>query len=134
MLEMVGTQEYTVDRADVSARVAKAYGNEAAAEVESRLRDVSFSMRRTGASWSPTGDGHVSQSFPLSLDDFGGVDGCMILGEAFDEGYIAANPCRKLRLTFSDGVECAHSQGSGQRPARALAAVAGGVPDCASRP
>lgn len=38
VLESVGTQEYAVDRADFSDRVAGAYGNDAAAEIESRLR------------------------------------------------------------------------------------------------
>ena len=38
VLETVGTQEYTLDRAEFSDRVAKAYGNDAAAEIESRLR------------------------------------------------------------------------------------------------
>ncbi|MFC4003886.1 carbohydrate kinase family protein [Prauserella oleivorans] len=38
VLETVGTQEYTVDRADFSKRVAKAYGSDAAAEIESKLR------------------------------------------------------------------------------------------------
>jgi adenosine kinase len=38
VLETVGTQEYTVDRAGFADRVAKAYGNDAAAEIESRLR------------------------------------------------------------------------------------------------
>lgn len=38
VLETVGTQEYELDRADISNRVAKAYGGEAAAEIESKLR------------------------------------------------------------------------------------------------
>lgn len=38
VLETVGTQEYTLDRAGFSNRVAKSYGNDAAAEIESRLR------------------------------------------------------------------------------------------------
>jgi adenosine kinase len=38
VLETVGTQEYTVDRSTFSDRVAKAYGGDAAAEIESRLR------------------------------------------------------------------------------------------------
>ncbi|ASR37356.1 ribokinase [Prauserella marina] len=38
VLETVGTQEYTLDRADFSKRVAKTYGNDAAAEIESKLR------------------------------------------------------------------------------------------------
>ena len=38
VLESVGTQEYTLDRTAFSDRVARAYGNAAAAEVESRLR------------------------------------------------------------------------------------------------
>lgn len=38
VLETVGTQEYTLDRTDFSKRVAKAYGNDAAAEIESKLR------------------------------------------------------------------------------------------------
>ncbi|NKQ54965.1 carbohydrate kinase family protein [Amycolatopsis sp. K13G38] len=38
VLETVGTQEYTLDRAEFSNRVAKSYGNDAAAEIESRLR------------------------------------------------------------------------------------------------
>ncbi|HJQ47110.1 MAG TPA: hypothetical protein VJ870_12445 [Amycolatopsis sp.] len=38
VLETVGTQEYALDRADMSVRVAKAYGNDVAAEIESRLR------------------------------------------------------------------------------------------------
>jgi len=38
VLETVGTQEYTLDRAEFSDRVAKSYGNDAAAEIESRLR------------------------------------------------------------------------------------------------
>ena len=38
VLETIGTQEYTLDRAGFSDRVAKAYGNDAAAEIESRLR------------------------------------------------------------------------------------------------
>jgi adenosine kinase len=38
VLETVGTQEYTVDRSVFSDRVAKAYGGDAAAEIESRLR------------------------------------------------------------------------------------------------
>lgn len=33
----------------------------------------------------------------------------MILGEAVDEGYIGANPCRKLRITFNDGPERPHA-------------------------
>jgi adenosine kinase len=38
VLETVGTQEYSLDRADFSDRVASAYGNDAAAEIESKLR------------------------------------------------------------------------------------------------
>ncbi|MBK1788444.1 carbohydrate kinase family protein [Prauserella cavernicola] len=38
VLESVGTQEYTLDRADLSERVARTYGNDAAAEIESKLR------------------------------------------------------------------------------------------------
>jgi adenosine kinase len=38
VLETVGTQEYTLDREDFSNRVARAYGNDAAAEIESKLR------------------------------------------------------------------------------------------------
>ncbi|WP_433470442.1 carbohydrate kinase family protein [Saccharomonospora azurea] len=38
VLESVGTQEYTLDRADFSKRVATTYGNDAAAEIESKLR------------------------------------------------------------------------------------------------
>jgi adenosine kinase len=38
VLETVGTQEYSFDRADFSDRVAGAYGNDAAAEIESKLR------------------------------------------------------------------------------------------------
>ncbi|MEU3274276.1 carbohydrate kinase family protein [Saccharomonospora sp. NPDC006951] len=38
VLETIGTQEYTLDRADFSKRVAKTYGNDAAAEIESKLR------------------------------------------------------------------------------------------------
>jgi adenosine kinase len=38
VLETVGTQEYTLDRAEFSDRVARAYGNAAAAEIESKLR------------------------------------------------------------------------------------------------
>lgn len=38
VLETVGTQEYELDRADLSKRLAKAYGGEAAAEIESKLR------------------------------------------------------------------------------------------------
>lgn len=38
VLETVGPQEYTLDRSDFSNRVAKAYGGEAAAEIESKLR------------------------------------------------------------------------------------------------
>jgi adenosine kinase len=38
VLETIGTQEYTLDRADFSNRVAKAYGNDPAAEIESKLR------------------------------------------------------------------------------------------------
>lgn len=38
VLETVGTQEYQLDRADFSDRVARAYGNDAAAEIESKLR------------------------------------------------------------------------------------------------
>lgn len=38
VLETVGTQEYELDRADISKRVAKAYGGEAAADIESKLR------------------------------------------------------------------------------------------------
>lgn len=38
VLETVGTQEYELDRANFSSRVAKAYGGEAAAEIESKLR------------------------------------------------------------------------------------------------
>ncbi|TKG65279.1 carbohydrate kinase family protein [Prauserella endophytica] len=38
VLETVGTQEYTLDRGDFSKRIAKTYGSEAAAEIESKLR------------------------------------------------------------------------------------------------
>lgn len=38
VLETVGPQEYSLDRADFSNRVARAYGNAAAAEIESKLR------------------------------------------------------------------------------------------------
>lgn len=38
VLQTAGTQEYTLDRSDFSKRVAKAYGNDAAAEIESKLR------------------------------------------------------------------------------------------------
>ncbi|MCP2256160.1 adenosine kinase [Prauserella aidingensis] len=38
VLETVGPQEYTLDRSEFSNRVAKAYGNDAAAEIESKLR------------------------------------------------------------------------------------------------
>lgn len=38
VLETVGPQEYALERAEFSDRVAKAYGNEAAAEIESKLR------------------------------------------------------------------------------------------------
>ncbi|WP_028661711.1 carbohydrate kinase family protein [Saccharomonospora saliphila] len=38
VLETVGPQEYPLDRADFSDRVARAYGNDAAAEIESKLR------------------------------------------------------------------------------------------------
>ncbi|MFF5987612.1 carbohydrate kinase family protein [Prauserella flavalba] len=38
VLETVGTQEYTLDRADFSKRVARTYGSDAAAEIESKLR------------------------------------------------------------------------------------------------
>lgn len=38
VLETVGTQDYEVDRAGFSGRVAKAYGGEAAADIESRMR------------------------------------------------------------------------------------------------
>ncbi|MBB3053076.1 adenosine kinase [Prauserella isguenensis] len=38
VLEAVGPQEYTLDRSEFSNRVAKAYGNDAAAEIESKLR------------------------------------------------------------------------------------------------
>jgi adenosine kinase len=38
VLETVGTQEYTVTRASISDRIATAYGSDAAAEIESRLR------------------------------------------------------------------------------------------------
>jgi adenosine kinase len=38
VLETIGTQEYTLDRAEFSDRVARAYGNDAAAEIESKLR------------------------------------------------------------------------------------------------
>ena len=38
VLETVGPQEYALDRAEFSNRLAKAYGNEAAAEIESKLR------------------------------------------------------------------------------------------------
>ncbi|WP_298183309.1 carbohydrate kinase family protein [Saccharomonospora sp.] len=38
VLETVGTQEYTLDRAEFSKRVATTYGSEAAAEIESKLR------------------------------------------------------------------------------------------------
>jgi ABC-type glycerol-3-phosphate transport system substrate-binding protein len=37
-LETVGTQEYTLDRAEFSKRVAVTYGSDAAAEIESKLR------------------------------------------------------------------------------------------------
>ncbi|TQM79873.1 adenosine kinase [Saccharothrix saharensis] len=37
-LESVGTQEYKLSRASVADRVARAYGEDAAAEIESRLR------------------------------------------------------------------------------------------------
>ena len=38
VLETVGTQEYTLDRAEFSKRVAVTYGGDAAAEIESQLR------------------------------------------------------------------------------------------------
>jgi adenosine kinase len=38
VLETVGTQEYTVDRASFSDRVARAYGSDAAGDIESKLR------------------------------------------------------------------------------------------------
>ena len=38
VLESVGTQEYAVDRGTFSDRVAKGYDNDAAAEIESKLR------------------------------------------------------------------------------------------------
>ncbi|MEY7972396.1 carbohydrate kinase family protein [Saccharomonospora xinjiangensis] len=38
VLETVGTQEYTLDRAEFSKRVATTYGSDAAAEIESKLR------------------------------------------------------------------------------------------------
>lgn len=38
VLETVGTQDYKLDRATFSDRVAKAYGNQAAADIESKLR------------------------------------------------------------------------------------------------
>ncbi|MQA62157.1 MAG: carbohydrate kinase family protein [Actinophytocola sp.] len=38
VLETVGTQEYTLDRSELSDRIARTYGNEAAAEIESKLR------------------------------------------------------------------------------------------------
>lgn len=38
VLETVGTQEYTLDRAEFSKRVAVTYGGDAAAEIESKLR------------------------------------------------------------------------------------------------
>lgn len=38
VLQTVGPQEYPLDRADFSNRAAKAYGNDAAAEIESKLR------------------------------------------------------------------------------------------------
>ena len=38
VLETVGPQEYALDRAELSNRLAKAYGNDAAAEIESKLR------------------------------------------------------------------------------------------------
>ncbi len=38
VLETVGTQEYTLDRAEFSKRVATTYGNDAAAEIEAKLR------------------------------------------------------------------------------------------------
>lgn len=38
VLETVGPQEYSLDRADFSDRAARAYGNDAAAEIESKLR------------------------------------------------------------------------------------------------
>lgn len=38
VLETVGTQEYTLDRSNLSDRVARAYGGDAAAEIESKLR------------------------------------------------------------------------------------------------
>lgn len=38
VLETVGTQEYTLDRAEFSKRVAVTYGSDAAAEIESKLR------------------------------------------------------------------------------------------------
>ncbi|WP_037323078.1 carbohydrate kinase family protein [Amycolatopsis thermoflava] len=37
-LESIGTQEYRLDRADFSERIARVYGGEAAGEIESRLR------------------------------------------------------------------------------------------------
>ncbi|MPY77697.1 MAG: carbohydrate kinase family protein, partial [Actinophytocola sp.] len=38
VLETVGPQEYPLDRADFSDRAARAYGNDVAAEIESKLR------------------------------------------------------------------------------------------------
>lgn len=38
VLETVGTQEYELDRADISKRVARTYGSAAAADIESKLR------------------------------------------------------------------------------------------------
>ncbi|WP_199433231.1 carbohydrate kinase family protein [Qaidamihabitans albus] len=38
VLESVGPQEYRLDRSDFSNRVARAYGSDAAAEIESKLR------------------------------------------------------------------------------------------------
>jgi adenosine kinase len=38
VLETVGTQEYTLDRSELSDRLARTYGNEAAAAIESKLR------------------------------------------------------------------------------------------------
>jgi adenosine kinase len=38
VLETVGPQEYALERADFSDRAARAYGNDAAAEIESKLR------------------------------------------------------------------------------------------------
>ncbi|SNR76549.1 adenosine kinase [Haloechinothrix alba] len=38
VLETVGTQEYTLERSTFSDRVARAYGGDAAAEIESKLR------------------------------------------------------------------------------------------------